>query len=226
MPKEAVRRAVETLNLTSPPVGLVDLSRVGQEAFGAQTRNGTIVKGEVVDYRVKKVKGGKQALVALRVVAYDSVNILPVNGTLERGETAVMSRKTSDQVLIVDAIRQAAFVAVRTMQGQRLPTATIRMTYSRDAEIDRGSREGFKTGDTVTVLRGPIGVCTARVGKVEPERAWISAERMIGSWAPGDTVRVPYVPIPLPPAEKSVFDPPRRCFGPTIAPWTTRDPSA
>lgn len=207
LPDEAVRRAMATLGLTPPLVGLVDLSRVGTEAMGAErsARGGTIVTGEVVDYRIDRSSGGKQARLALRVVAYDVAGVLPVNGALELGLPLVHKEPVTDDELLTEALQHAAELAVRTMRGYKVPTATIVETQTRFARLDHGSDEGFRTGDIVSIARGPIAIGTGRVSRVEPECAELSFERVIAGIALGDRVRRVFTPPPLPPAGKSIF---------------------
>ena len=110
VPQESVKRSIETLGLSSPPEGLVNLSRIGQDV-----RATTIVAGEVIDYKVNAVGGGKQAIVAVRMVAYDVSSGLPVNGALEKGESTIRSGNVTDAALISDAVTQAATSPVTTV---------------------------------------------------------------------------------------------------------------
>lgn len=189
-----VKRSIESLGLTSPLEGIVNLQRVGQDI-----RAKVIVQGEVLDYQVRAVGGGKQAIVALRVVAYNAQGGLPVNGALERGESTIRSGNVTNEALINDAIAQAAAGAVIKMQSQQLPTATVLNTSARVALINQGARSGFKGGDAVVITRGSVQVATARVGNVEPDQAEISFERIQGAGvAPGDRVDALFNPPPLP----------------------------
>lgn len=191
--QETVKRSIETLGLTAPLQSLVNLTRVGQDV-----RATTIVQGEVADYRIDQVAGGKQAIVALRMVAYNVASGLPVNGALEKGESTTRGGNVADEVLIQDAIGQAAAIAVRTMGGQQLPTATVLNTTRNGALINQGERSGFKTGDTVILTRGNTQVGTARVGVIEPDQAEITFQRTILGVAPGDRVNAVFTAPALP----------------------------
>ena len=193
VPQESVKRSIETLGLSSPLEGLVNLSRVGQDV-----RATTIVQGEILDYKVSSVGGGKQAIVAVRMVAYDVSSGLPVNGALEKGESTIRSGNVTDEALVTDAVGQAAAVAVRKMQGQQLPSATVLNTGKNIALLNQGSRSGFKTGDTVILTRGSIQVGTGRIGALEPDQAEISYERLVRGVAPGDRARAVFTPPSIP----------------------------
>jgi len=204
LPDEAVHRAITTLGLTSPLRSLVEMERVGTEAFGASNAvyqgGGVIVSGEIVDYGLDPAPGGRRAHLRLRVVAYDVTSMFPVNGAFEVGVSPVRTERVTDGDLTAEALRQAAGAVVRTMRGQRAPEAKIVAIRSRSATIDRGAREGFRTGDTVVVCRGPVQIATARVGRVEPDSAEINYERVIMGILPGYRVRGIFPLPPLPPA--------------------------
>ena len=193
VPQESVKRSIETLGLSSPPEGLVNLSRIGQDV-----RATTVVAGEVIDYKVKSVGGGKQAIVAIRMVAYDVSSGLPVNGALEKGESTIRSGNVTDETLISDAVAQAAAIAVRKVQSQQLPSATVLNTGIRTALLNQGARSGFKTGDTVILTRGSTQVGTGRIGVIEPDQAEMSYERLLLGVAPGDRARAVFNPPQLP----------------------------
>ena len=181
--QETIKRSLDTLGLSSPLEGLVNLNRVGQDI-----RADVIVQGEVADYQVRAVGGGKQAIVVMRLTAIRVASGLPVNGALVRGESTIRGGNVTNEALINDAISQASADAILTMSRQQLPTATVLNTQVRTALINQGTRSGFKTGDTVTLTRGSIQVGTARIGVVEPDQAEITYERITRGVAPGDRV--------------------------------------
>ena len=198
--QDTVKRSIETLGLTSPPEGLVNLSRIGQDV-----RATTIVQGQVVDYQVRQVGGGKQAIVALRMVAYNVAGSLPVNGALVKGESTIRSGNVTNETLVTDAIAQAAALGVKEMDNQRVPSATVLNTTTRLALINQGARSGFRTGDTVVITRGTLQVGTGRIGAVEADQAEMTPERTVIGVAPGDKVSSLFSPPPLPVEGYSVF---------------------
>lgn len=201
VPQDTVKRSIETLGLASPLDQIVNLSRVGQDV-----RATTIVAGEVVDYQVRQVGGGKEALVAIRAVAYDVASGLPVNGALVEGESTVRSGNVTNDTLVNDAISQAAALAVRQMSTQQASVATVLNTTDRLALINQGARSGFRTGDSVIITRGAQQIGTGRIGAVEPDQAEMSPERLNGPGiSPGDKVRTVFSPPALPLKGYSVF---------------------
>lgn len=192
--QETIQRVITQLGVDSPPSQLTNLLRVGQEA-----RVTKIVTGDIVDYRVVNVDGGKQAQLSMRVVVYDVASGLPVNGSAVKGESTIRPSSTDDATLINDAIRQASSVAVREISSQKLPRATVLNTLTNRASINQGARSGFKDGQVVIVKRGREQVATAKVVDVQPDSATIVVERSTKGIRPGDTAEAIFtVPSLLP----------------------------
>ncbi|RZL70658.1 MAG: hypothetical protein EOP29_22965 [Rhodococcus sp. (in: high G+C Gram-positive bacteria)] len=184
VPQENIQRAIEAIGVETPPKGQTNLLRLGQEV-----RANTLVQGEIVDYTVKTVNGNKQGLVSMLVVLYDVASGLPVNGVAVGGQSTERASNTADDVLITDAIVQAANKAVRELQMKTLPQATVQNTTTYGAFINQGDRSGFKPNMPVIVTRGRQQVATARVTEVEPDSAQIRIERGNQGIQPGDKVR-------------------------------------
>ncbi len=183
-PADTVTRTITTLGLTSPLEGEVNLLRVGQEL-----RANSVVTGDIVDYKVSDVAGGKQAVVSIRTIVYDVASGLPANGASLSAVSTTRPGNVSDDTLINDALSSAANQAVRTIQSQNLPTATVLNTLTDTALINQGSRSGFANGQQVIVTRGRDQVAVARVTELEPDSATIHIERQYKGVAPGDRVR-------------------------------------
>jgi hypothetical protein len=184
-PPDTVRRTVEQLGLQTPVTEQTSLLRLAQEM-----RVATLVTGEVVGWGVRQVNGGKQAVVAVRVLVLDVASGLPVNGAAEEAMSTVRPPTTADDVLISEALGQAAAQAVQRIRMQTLPQATVLNTREQTALINRGAREGFRQNQTVVVLRGREQVATARVTDVLPDSATIRVERQTRGIQPQDRVRV------------------------------------
>ncbi|MDR3692155.1 MAG: hypothetical protein P4L46_22430, partial [Fimbriimonas sp.] len=185
IPDESIKRAADNLGITLPADGIVNLMRLGQEVKAS-----TIVSGEIVNYVVHSVGGGRQASVALRVVVYDVASALAVNGAVQEGVSTIRSGNVTDDTLIGDAIGQASSEAIRNIHSRALPFGTVLNTQENKALINKGSRAGFQPGQEVVVIRNGDQVATARVTDVEPDSSYIVASRMIKGIQPGDKVRV------------------------------------
>ena len=180
---ETVNRAIGLLGVESPPNGLNNLLRVGQELRATK-----VVTGDIIDYTIRNVDGGKQALVSMRVVVYDVASGLPINGWAGKGESTIRPSNTEEATLLNDAVNQAASSGVREILARRLPAATVLNTQVNDAYINQGSRAGFKAGQSIIVKRGREQVATARIIEVEPDSSKIRIESARKGVAPGDKV--------------------------------------
>jgi hypothetical protein len=191
--QETVARVVESINLTQPLAGVQNVVRVGSEL-----KVQTIVGGEVVDYRVDQSPAGKQARVSMRVVAYDVASGLPVNGAAVSASSIVRAGDVADDVLINDAIAQAAQIAVDRVNQQTLPSATVLNTVGDMAIVNQGTRAGFKNGMQVIISRGRQQVASGTILDVDPDKSTMRVSRSFLGITPGDRVRaifdVPEVP--------------------------------
>ena len=185
VPADTVKRATETLGIATPPDGLTNLLRLGEEV-----RATSVVSGEIVDYRVQSAGGGKQASVVVRVIVHDVASGLSVNGAAMRGVSSIRSGTVSDETLINDAFLQVAGKVVREIEAHRLPVGTVLNTQQNKALINKGARAGFANGQEVIVLRNHEQVATAKVTDVEPDSSYIVANNVVRGIQPGDRVRV------------------------------------
>jgi len=184
-PSDTVKRATETLGISSPPDGLTNLLRLAGELHCT-----SIVKGDLVSYKVYPAGGGRQASVVMKVLVYDSASGLPVNGAALKGVSAIRSGNATDESLINDAIEQAAGASIREINAHRLPVGTVLNTQDKKALINKGARSGFQPGQEVIVLRGGEQVATAKVTDVEPDSSYIVTTKIIRGIQPGDKIRV------------------------------------
>lgn len=185
IPDESLKRSAENLGISMPPDGVINLMRLGQEVKAS-----TIISGEIVNYQVRAVGGGKQASVALRVVVYDVASSLPVNGAAQQGVSTVRAGSVSDETLIDDAIAQAASEAIRSIHSRALPFGTILNTQANKALVNKGARAGFQPGQDVVIIRGSDQVATGHVSDVEPDSSYVVSTQLIKGIQPGDKVRV------------------------------------
>jgi hypothetical protein len=188
-PPDTVTRALSTLSLTAPVTDKTSILRVGQEL-----RASTLITGEVVNYRVRSVSGGKQASVIIRAEAINVASGLPINGAAIQSDSTVKASSTPDEDLIGQAINIGTEEAVGRILGQTLPTGTVLNTTGREALINQGSRSGFKSGQTVVVLRNREQVAVAKVTDVEFDQSSVQVIRPGNNGekgiAPGDSVQV------------------------------------
>jgi hypothetical protein len=196
-PETEVNQEITHLGLASPLRGQANLLRVAQEL-----RVGTIVRGDVAGVKFETVSGGRQARVAVRVVAYNSASGLPVNGAAVEGLSTVRTGTVQDASLVNEAIQAAAANAVHDIQQKQLPSATVLNTLVDRCYINQGSRAGFTDGQQVVLTRGRLEVATGRIADLEPDEAAVIIERQELGVTPGDRVQaifsIPDIPLDSP----------------------------
>ncbi len=183
-PQETVARVAEGLGLSQPLDGRTNLMAVGREL-----KVSTIVSGEIIDYRVDESPAGKQARISMKVVAYDVAAQEPVNGAAVAAFSTVRGKDVSTDVLINDAIAQAASLAVDKINQQSLPTGTLLNTNTDIALMNQGSRTGFKEGQEVIISRGREQVASGVVFDLSADKSYIRVKRSFKGIQPGDRVR-------------------------------------
>ncbi|MCL4285284.1 MAG: hypothetical protein KJZ62_09280 [Fimbriimonadaceae bacterium] len=194
LPQETVSRTISSLGLQNPPTDQVSLLRLAGEL-----RATTLVTGEVVNWRVESVGGGKRADVILRVVVMDVASGLPVNGAALSASSSVRTGDIEDATVVQEALVTGAAKAVSIINSQTLPVATVLNTRENTALINQGSRTGFRDGMEVIVIRGRDQVATAKVSDLEPDSAIVTITRPIRGIQPGDRVRAVFaVPVASP----------------------------
>lgn len=195
LPTETVGRTASSLNLVQPIDSDVSLLRLGQELLAS-----SIVSGEVINYRVVAIPGSKalRGDVIIRVVVNDVGSGLPVNGA---AVAASSSNQEGDDVtpdvVLSEAISQAASEIVSELRRYNLPTATVLNTYNEaghdSALINQGTRSGFRTGMEVVILRGREQVALGRISDVEPDDATVNLVESERGIQPGDRIRAVFL---------------------------------
>ncbi len=155
-------------------------------------RANVVVFGRLDNLRILKVGAGKQARLALRIVAYDVVSSIAISGAYEVGNSLIRDPSVSNEDLVVDAIHEAAKMDVEAMVRQQTPRATIMNTSTREIVINMGTHAGYHVGDTVVVSREPISTFKARVVQANPDEARITPLGIVRTLAPGDRVQKVY----------------------------------
>lgn len=140
LPQETVSRTISSLGLQNPPTDQVSLLRLAGEL-----RATTLVTGEVVNWRVESVGGGKRADVILRVVVMDVASGLPVNGAALSASSSVRTGDIEDATVVQEALVTGAAKAVSIINSQTLPVATVLNTRENTALINQVREPGSET---------------------------------------------------------------------------------
>lgn len=160
-----VEQQLKDLELVPP------LDRVGYLRLGRALQTESIIAGEVS--AVTFVGSPKQALVTLSVRVIDIASGEPVNGAVATGRSNPRPGYAGDDdTLIQEAVRNAAFEAVRIIQTATIPEATVLTTRGgREVILNRGIRGGLKAGMEMVVIRRGEEVGRIRVTQVSDSDA-------------------------------------------------------
>lgn len=197
LPQETVTRALADLGFRPPVDKNPDLIRLGQR-LGATY----LVTGTIYNYRVVDTAGGKQGQVIVQVVMRDVASGLTVNGASLTGNSGVRTGEASMDTLLSEALEDAAFHAVRSMNARVLPTATVTSTLNDRALINQGTRTGFTKDQRVIVRRMGEQVAEGILTNVDPDSAFVRVLRFTKGIQPGDRV-VAIFDVPTPTGEFS-----------------------
>lgn len=194
LPVSTTERQLNELGLTPDISRAMDISRLGQalEAIA-------IVSGEVLNYRITNAGGSKQAEVIGRVFVRDVASGIVINGAAVYGKSGMRSGNPSDQAVVEEAFKDAAFKAVRQIESRRLPRATVLNVLDKQVLIDKGRQDGLEDGMQVIVTRGAEQVATAEIVDIDADSAFIRTTRNLKGIRRGDKIQVMFdVPEILP----------------------------
>jgi hypothetical protein len=173
IPREQVVRQARDLGLPEP-LDAVAVQKLGQ-ALGADY----VATGALT--RLGKDKDGRAASAGLTVVFTDprtgaAANGAYVLGTARSGGTVAEAKAPSaaaaDDALKLHALSNAAFTAVRELNGYTLPEATVLNSAGPDyVLINGGARSGIRAGQEFLILRGGQQVGRVRITSVSATSA-------------------------------------------------------
>ncbi len=160
-----VEQQLKDLDLAPP------LTKTGFLRLGRALQAESIITGEVS--AVTFVGSPKQAQVVLTVRVIDIASGEPINGAVATGYSNRRPGYTGDDdTLVQEAIRNAAFEAVRTIQNYTIPEATILTTRAgKEVLLNRGIRGGLQPGMEMIVVRRGEEVGRIRVTQVSDSDA-------------------------------------------------------
>lgn len=209
LPRSEVTREAQDLNLR-PPYDNVALSKLADRMGASAVVTGTIER-VVVDTK----RTPKTVSVAMTVSILDAVSGDLLNGAAQVGVARSRPGITDDDSLVQEAISNAAVLSVRQIQAFNLPEGTVINTVGTERSllilINRGSRDGVRTGMEMVVTRDRQRVGKIRITNVLPADSEAEpADSNLGI-APGDKVRAIFTP---PTFEKDSLTP--------VQPGTTR----
>jgi len=160
-----VEQQLKDLDLTPP------LDRTGFLRLGRALQVESIITGEV--NAVTFVGSPKQAQVVITVRVIDVASGEPINGAVATGLSNRRPGYTGDDdTLVQEAVRNAAFEAVRIINNYTIPEATVLTTRAgKEVLLNRGIRGGLQPGMEMIVIRRGEEVGRIRVTQVSDSDA-------------------------------------------------------
>ncbi|MCW5933853.1 MAG: hypothetical protein KIT45_06040 [Fimbriimonadia bacterium] len=184
--RNEVDQQLKELDLVAP------LDKVGYLRLAQALQVQSIFAGSV---KVVTFDGSpKQANLALSVRVVDSASGEPVSGAAATGKSNPRPGYSGDDdTLVIEAVKNAAFEAVRTINVYSIPEATVLNTRAaREVVLNRGLRGGIKEGMEMIVIRRGEQVGRIRVTDVgDNDASGIIIEQTRGI-QPEDRVRAVY----------------------------------
>ncbi|MBC8102272.1 MAG: hypothetical protein H7Z41_06770 [Cytophagales bacterium] len=153
-PRQQLNQQLSDLGLTLP------LNNNGIQKLGNALGVDRVLSGDITDVSVSG--SPKRAKVTVSVRLTDVITGELANGAIASGFSPPPppGADTDDETLINQALSDAAFNAVKTINNYTLPTATILLS-GNEVRLNRGERDGLTTGQEMIVVRG-----SERVGKI------------------------------------------------------------
>jgi len=160
-----IEQQLKDLDLALP------LDKTGFLRLGRALQTESLITGEV--NAVTFVGSPKQAQVVLTVRVIDIASGEPINGAVATGLSNRRPGYTGDDdTLVQEAIRNAAFEAVRIINNYTIPEATVLTTRAgKEVLLTRGIRGGLQPGMEMIVVRRGEEVGRIRVTQVSDSDA-------------------------------------------------------
>ena len=155
-PRSQLAQQIQDLGLTLP------LDNIGQRKLGQALGVDFVATGDITN--ISFVENPRRARVTLSVRLTDVVSGELANGAIQSGISPAPAAgfQPDDDTLINQAISNAAFNSVQTINNYTLPEATVLNTRDQfEVILNRGGRDGITTGLEMIVIRG-----TDRIGKI------------------------------------------------------------
>lgn len=165
--RSQVEQGIRDLNIVGPTLTKTTLLRLGQ-SLGVDY----IAVGSLND--VATAKSGERRA-SLSVLFLDTVTGEWANGASATGTipaASVQTEPTQSDAQTVQALGDAAFSAVQTLNTFQLPQATVLIIDRNDTvRINGGARNGIRPGQEYVILRGNDRVGKIRIVSVDAQDA-------------------------------------------------------
>lgn len=192
--RKQIQDAMERLNLRAP------LTTLGLVRLGEELSTDAILEGTVKSVKFAGAGATRIATVQLAVQLVDVASGAPINGALQNGTSMAKAGFTGDdEVLVQEAVENAAFLCVKAMAAYTIPEATIMINMESNlVTLNKGSRDGIRPGMRMIVLRQKEIIGYIQVQSVSPIDAVAKVTKSLKGVQPEDRARAIYemqVPI-------------------------------
>ena len=172
--RQQVRDGMNALDLNLP------LDLAGVMRLGEHLAANAVIVGEVRQLRITDKP--RQAQVELVIRSLDASSGEPMNGAVALGRSTPRETFTGDDdILVTEAINNAAFIAVRKMMDYIIPEVTVLNAVGDDRVLlNKGAQDGISTGMEMIVSRRGEVIGKIRVVEVSNNDAMaqvVSANR-------------------------------------------------
>ncbi|MCK5642477.1 MAG: hypothetical protein KAJ19_16845, partial [Gammaproteobacteria bacterium] len=139
--RDQVKRALQELGLRVP------LSDAAQQRLGKHLEVAGVISGEVREVTLIPGRDGMVARVTMGAVMVDVATGEPVNGALVASHSSPKPGYSADRdVLINEALREAAFEIVQAMLSYQAPQVLVQSADPNHAFLKGGTRSGLRLG--------------------------------------------------------------------------------
>ncbi len=218
--RKQIKEAMDKLDLRAP------LTKVGLVRLGEELSADAILEGSVKSVKLSGSGAGRIAKVQLAMQLVDQASGEATNGAVQNGVAdAKVGFTGDDEVLIQEAIGNAAFLCVKAMANYTIPEATVMINMASNLiTLNKGARDGIRPGMRMIVLRqreiigylqiqsvspiDSVAKITKSLKGVQPEdraRAIYEMQVPVGSQI-GRQASLPYGPPPKTSSSKNAFE--------------------
>ncbi|MCE5199678.1 MAG: hypothetical protein ABFD54_11895 [Armatimonadota bacterium] len=204
-----IKSEMEKLDLHMP------LSKIGLVRLGEALSADAMLEGAIKSVQLAGSGATRRATVTLAVQMIDQASGEILNGAVQTGtSSARVGYAPDDDALIVEAVNNAAFLAVKTMVDYVIPEATIQMNIGEDqVMLNKGVRDGLKPGMRMIVLRNKEIIGYIDIRTVSPNDSEAKVIKSMRGIQPEDKAR-------------AIFDMPNLGGSAASAPLPTGAPAA
>lgn len=192
--RRQIQEAMDRLNLRAP------LTTLGLVRLGEELSADAVLEGAVKSVKLTGSGAVRMATVQLAMQLVDQASGAAINGALQNGvSTAKAGFTGDDEVLIQEAVENAAFLCVKAMADYTIPEATVMINMgSSMVTLNKGARDGIKPGMRMIVLRQKDIIGYLQIQSVSPIDAIAKITKSLKGVQPEDRARAIYemqVPI-------------------------------